>query len=87
MENNLCTCNNCGNVYHDSNPSHESINYSDEVLDICGGLIGELVQLEDEEDGDIFTGCPECKTDGNLMDNVNGNAGGNAKIIENLIGG
>jgi len=85
MTHNLCTCNNCSKVYFDSNPSDESIEYPDEILTDCGGLIGELIQIEDEEDGDIFTGCPECKTDGCLMDNVNGNAGGNAEIIAKIL--
>lgn len=58
----VCTCNNCGNIFEDLNPSEESIEYSDFPID----------ELEMCNDGnDTFLGCKVCRTDEFLMDNIN----------------
>ena len=59
----ICTCNNCGNIWEDPNPCKESIEYP-EI---------NIPQLEwlDDGAGGHFLGCPECETDGYLVDNVN----------------
>ena len=74
----LCTCNNCGNIYEDMNPSDESIEYP-----LIEG-IKELPTIK-LEDGDTGYGCPECKTDGYLQDNINELAGGEAKKLFDIL--
>ncbi len=63
----LCTCNNCGNVYEDMNPGKDSIEYPDSAA------FNALEKLyEDEGNPESgFWGCPECKDDGALTDNIN----------------
>ena len=82
---NLCTCNQCGSVFIDTNPSKDSINYPEKEVAKFTKLISILERLKDE-DGEIFTGCPDCETDNYLVDNINANAGGNAKLISEIIG-
>lgn len=77
----LCTCLNCGNVYEDMNPGRDSIDYPDELLDDF--FIPELPTIT-LNDGDIGYGCPECKTDGYLQDNIQPDAGGMAEILDLL---
>lgn len=61
----LCKCNNCGGIFEDTNPSDESFEFPD--------LLMSYQELELIcEDGEFFTGCPNCKTDGYLMD-ITGN--------------
>lgn len=59
---NICTCNNCGNLYEDLNPSSISKDYKFRELPI--------LELMKDEDG-LFYGCPICKTDGYLVDDIN----------------
>jgi len=66
---NVCHCNNCGGVFYDDNPSDESIDYP--LSEVKDKVSGSLELLEDE--GGFFKGCPSCKTDGCLMDNLHDN--------------
>lgn len=50
---NICTCNNCGNLLIDTNPQVDA-----EKFDLTGIYAQELVGHE----------CPVCETDGYLMD-------------------
>ena len=74
----LCTCNNCGTVYVDDNPSNESIDYSDGLIALfkIEGL--PLIPLNDGTEG---CGCPRCESDAYLQDNVNEQVGGMAQEI------
>lgn len=55
-------CNKCGKDWQDTNPGPNSKEYPDtEPVD------GILATIED--DGGYFQGCPECYTDGYLVDN------------------
>jgi hypothetical protein len=73
----LCTCNNCGNVYEDLNGNNDQIEYPDNL---------NLEPLEYIEDHSYsYYGCPKCHDDGNLVDNINRNAGGNAKILSDFL--
>ena len=62
----FCKCNNCGEVFFDTNPSEQP------HFEIPKNKsFRELSTLqEDEEEGDYFQGCPECETDGYLQDVV-----------------
>lgn len=81
----LCTCNNCGNVYIDTNPGDNSIDYDNSKLPELG--IDELPVIHMDEDGQTYTGsgCPVCGTDEYLVDNINESAGGVAAEIFPLI--
>lgn len=61
---NICTCNNCGNIWEDTNPGEHSRNYKYRAL-----IPLEYVMC----DGGIIKACPICKTDGYLVDNINYN--------------
>lgn len=50
----LCKCNNCGNLYEDTNPQTNQREYD----------IPTEIQVEQLHDHN----CPECKTDGYLID-------------------
>lgn len=81
----LTTCGNCGNVYEDMNPGEESIDYAEDVARVFP--IQELptiqrIHEDGSKDGTGYYGCPECKTDGYLQDNVNPNCGGMAEEID-----
>ena len=58
----ICTCLNCMNIYHDVNPSGESIEYKNDAS------IPDLEYFENGEDS--FVGCPECRTDDYLSNNI-----------------
>ena len=64
---NICHCNNCGNNYEDPNPDNKSIDYPDSTP-----TAGHLAQLFEELNNpeSIYWGCPECCTDGFLVDNI-----------------
>lgn len=59
----FCKCNNCDEVFFDTNPSEQPFFKIPE-----GKSFRELTTQEDE--GGFFQGCPECKTDGALVDIV-----------------
>jgi hypothetical protein len=61
----LCQCNNCGAILYDENPSDNSREYTHEEIDAtCAPEF--MVFLEDEEG--FSMGCPNCETDGYLVD-------------------
>jgi hypothetical protein len=78
----LCTCNNCGNVYKDRNPGIGPIEYDERIYRMFGLSELPVIRLED---GDRGYGCPECKTDGYVVTNVNGYAGGKAAEIQRYL--
>lgn len=59
----ICTCNNCGNIYNDSNPGPDSITYNLNLA--VANTLKELVSIDD------MRACPECETDEYLIDNIN----------------
>ena len=61
----ICRCNNCGKKYEDINPGTDSLDYPNQDLPI-------LEAMEVEEDGETvyLVGCPVCRTDAYLMDNI-----------------
>lgn len=61
----LCTCNNCGSIFEDMNPGDDSIEYTGRQYNHLPELPTILL-----DDGTIGYGCPECKTDGYLQDNI-----------------
>ena len=67
----LCTCNNCGGVFEDTNPGSDSIEYPD-----FGYHEFDVPPLENHE-------CPVCKCNNYLVDNVNEGAA-NPTIITDL---
>jgi hypothetical protein len=64
MEEYLCKCNNCGNLYVDLNPQTDAIK-----RDITFGF-PELVYMVDAKEGgpEEYPMCPVCKTDEYLTD-------------------
>ena len=58
---NVCRCNQCGNVLIDRNGQVGA------TLVTPKGSELEMVRFKDK-DGDDFWGCPECETDGYLID-------------------
>ena len=56
----ICTCNNCGNCYEDTNPGNDSVKYPEVIL--------PALTLNPDN---FAHECPECGTDGYLVDNVN----------------
>lgn len=62
----FCKCNNCGEVFFDTNPSEQPFFEIPEDK----GYRSLTTLSEEEEEGDYFQGCPECETDGYLMDVV-----------------
>lgn len=63
----LCTCNNCGNVWEDVNPGPDSKDYPETAENL---KCKPLISYEPEGEGNGWTyACPECKTDGYLVDN------------------
>jgi len=56
----LCKCNNCEGIFEDLNPQINAKEYPDKAG------IEPLKQFEDE--GGFFFGCPNCETDGYLVD-------------------
>ncbi len=62
----LCTCNNCGKVWEDLNPGKDSIEYPNADFPPL-----EYMTEEGPETTDSYWGCPECRWDGNLNDNIN----------------
>ena len=71
-EANLCTCNNCGNIFIDQNPQ-----FGAKVFNVNLANVSELQFLKDnsspksEIDGyEYFWGCGICETDGYLKDDV-----------------
>lgn len=57
----FCKCNNCDEVFFDTNPSEQPFFSIPE-----GKSYNQLETLE--EDGEFFQGCPNCETDGHLKD-------------------
>lgn len=57
----FCKCNNCGEVFFDTNPTDQPFFEIPKNKSFRG-----LTTQEDEEG--FFQGCPECKTDGALID-------------------
>ena len=66
METPLCKCNNCGNIWLDKNPQVNQKVF--EVEDGCPSLALITESLDDNEDAEMYWGCPECRTDGHLSD-------------------
>lgn len=62
----ICTCNNCANIYKDSNPGPDNV-----AFDLGVAVANSLRELESIDD---MRACPECKTDGYLVDNINATA-------------
>lgn len=61
----FCKCNNCGEVFFDTNPSNQPF------FNIPKGKTYNELPTIKGEDGDevyFFPGCPTCKTDGFLKD-------------------
>jgi putative DNA-directed RNA polymerase, subunit M len=64
----LCYCNNCGCYLIDNNPQFGAQKYDTEIAS------GELEQFSEPADGEspdneeYFWGCPNCETDGYLID-------------------
>lgn len=63
----LTTCNHCGQVFLDPNPGNESENYPDSNL--FDSL--EWIEIDKEDPRFNFWGCPTCKIDHYLNDNIN----------------
>lgn len=61
----ICTCNMCDEIFEDMNPSNSSIDYYYDVS------IKPLIEIEEEEI--IYWGCPNCRTDAYLVDNIHFN--------------
>jgi hypothetical protein len=59
----FCKCNNCGEVFFDTNPADQPFFKIPEDKSFR-----ETTTQEDK--GGPFIGCPECKTDGYLVDVV-----------------
>ena len=61
----FCKCNNCGEVFFDTNPSSQPSFPIPE-----GKGYSELPQIKEEDGDEIYfhKGCPTCKTDGFLKD-------------------
>jgi hypothetical protein len=57
----FCKCNNCGEVFFDTNPDDQP------CLKIPKNKGFRETTTQEGEDG-YFIGCPECKTDGALID-------------------
>ena len=66
METYICTCNNCANIYLDSNPGSDSTKF--DLLPSVASTLQELERIDD------MRACPVCRTDGYLVDNINVNA-------------
>jgi protein-arginine kinase activator protein McsA len=63
----LTVCNNCGEIFKDQHGTSVYLKFdTDDFKDIVRDL--KLMHEPDDED-DIFLGCPNCATDGNLQDN------------------
>lgn len=61
----FCKCNNCGEVFFDTNPSNQPF------FNIPKGKAYNELPTIKGEDGDevyFFPGCPTCNTDGFLKD-------------------
>ena len=69
----LCTCNNCGGVFEDTNPQIGATDYPEEVLKNT-----EILTLEDHS-------CPVCVVDDYLVDGVNAAAGEQAKQVYEIL--
>ncbi len=69
---NLCTCNNCGNIFIDQNAQTGA-----KVFDVNLSKVTDLQYLKDKspkdeiDGGEYFWGCPKCETDDFLSDEVN----------------
>ena len=57
----FCKCNNCGEVFFDTNPSEQPF------FEMPEGSNFREITTQEDEDG-YFQGCPTCNTDGYLMD-------------------
>ena len=62
----LCTCNNCGGVFEDMNPSVDQKEYPDKLRIGVHSLRMFYEQVNKPETG--YWGCPVCCTDGFLQD-------------------
>jgi hypothetical protein len=56
----LCYCHNCDTKFIDNNPAESAKKKP------VTGKVKELIQIKEGQE--IFTGCPNCLTDANLMD-------------------
>jgi len=63
----ICHCNYCENNYIDLNPSHKSIDYSEDTNLL--ELLFDYDIEDDEQDRQKCYICPKCKTDAYLVDN------------------
>lgn len=61
MKDYLCKCNNCDEVFIDTNPQTNAI-----IHELTGNERKLTIQVD--SDGEWFTGCPNCKDDGYLTD-------------------
>lgn len=87
----LCACNKCEHLYEDTNPQVGAVDYTDLPV-----MRLELLKDEDHIPADQsavdweihwYQGCPICKTDGYLTDDINYIASlpANKKMIEEVI--
>jgi len=65
----FCKCNNCDEVFFDTNPSEQPFF----KIPKNKGFRELSTLQEEEEEGDFFQGCPECETDEFLQDVVDEN--------------
>lgn len=64
----LCYCCNCGCYLIDNNPQFGATKYD---IDIASGELEQFSEPADEDspdEEDYFWGCPNCETDGFLID-------------------
>jgi len=66
----ICTCNNCGEIYEDMNPSKESIDYPEQDLDQLRYInVNEATENDGIHGKEMAWVCPKCLTDEHLIDN------------------
>ena len=72
---NLCSCNMCSNILIDTNAQIGAKMYDIDALKV------KSLEVCEDEDG-YFKGCPECKTDGYLNDDIDETKAKELGIIE-----
>ena len=61
----LCKCNNCDNIWVDRNPQ---VNQKIFEVDKNHPSLVQIIDSFDVDSVEMYWGCPECRTDGNLSD-------------------